>query len=92
MTSSATVLPVEALYTRCDPDRFGFETMAELEDIDSVPGQARAQDAVSFGIGIRREGFNVFALGPSGVGKFCLIEQHASRAAGQQPVPDERTR
>ncbi len=82
-------LPVEALYSYCDPEQLGFDTTAELEDVDPVPTQDRARAALSFGIRIRHNGFNVFALGSSGVGKFSLIRQHAAQAAAQQPVPPD---
>ena len=53
-------LPPEKLYDRCDPGQFTFETTAELEDLEGLIGQARAVEAVQFGVGIRREGYNLF--------------------------------
>ena len=48
-------LPPEKLYDRCDPGQFTFETTAELEDLEGLIGQARAVEAVQFGVGIRRD-------------------------------------
>ena len=50
------VQPLEAaaLCQRCDPMQFAFETTADLEDLTGVIGQARAVEAVRFGIGISR--------------------------------------
>ena len=62
----ATIRPLEARQLRqmCDPSAFDFETTAELEDLSDIVGQERAVGAIQFGIGIQREGYNLFALGP----------------------------
>jgi lon-related putative ATP-dependent protease len=82
-------LPAAALYRRCDPNQFDFETTAELEDLTKVIGQSRAVEAIQFGIGIEREGYNIFALGPTGTGKRSLINQFFERRAGDEPVPSD---
>jgi hypothetical protein len=58
-----------ALCRRCDAAQFAFETTAELEDLREIVGQARAVEAIRFGIGIRREGYNLLMLEPHGAGK-----------------------
>lgn len=82
-------LDAAMLYARCDPDRFDFETTAELEDFGDAIGQARAVDAVRFGVEVRREGYNVFVLGPPGTGKRTLVQRFVEeRAAGETAPPD----
>ncbi|RPH64249.1 MAG: ATP-dependent protease, partial [Myxococcaceae bacterium] len=54
-----------------------------------VVGQDRAVQALSFGIGIRRPGYNLFAIGPAGVGKETLLRQFLRDRAGQQKVPTD---
>jgi lon-related putative ATP-dependent protease len=85
------VKPLEsaALYQRCDPTQFTFETTADLEDLTEVIGQERAVEAVRFGIGIRREGFNLFALGPEGTGKYAVVRHYLERQAATQPPPSD---
>jgi len=85
----ALVKPLEpaALRQRCDPTQFPFETTAEVEDLMDVLGQARAVEAVRFGIGIRREGYNLFALGPEGTGKYSVVRQFLERNATEQSPP-----
>jgi lon-related putative ATP-dependent protease len=85
------VKPLEpaALYQRCDPTQFTFETTADLEDLTEVIGQERAVEAVRFGIGIRREGFNLFALGPEGTGKYGVVRHYLERQAATQPPPSD---
>jgi len=85
------VQPLEARQLRqtCDPAQFDFETTAELEDLSEIVGQERAVDAILFGIGIQREGYNLFALGPSGTGKRTTIRQFLDQRGAAEPVsPD----
>jgi predicted ATP-dependent protease len=64
-----------ALYHRCDTTQFAFATTAELPDLADQIGQQRARDAVAFGLGIQREGYNLFVMGSAGVGKHTLVRQ-----------------
>jgi lon-related putative ATP-dependent protease len=82
-------LPTELLRRRCEPAGLAFATTAELEVLDSVPGQARATQAIEFGVGMRREGYNLFAMGPEGSGRHSLVRRHLEAAApGLQPPAD----
>ena len=74
------------LYNYCDPDQFGFETTAEIEEVAGVLGQARAVDAIQFGIGIRREGFNLFAMGPEGSGRHSILRRFIDEKAASEKV------
>jgi lon-related putative ATP-dependent protease len=60
-----------------------------LEDLSEVIGQERAVSAVRFGIGIQRDGYNLFALGPSGTGKRTTISQFLERRASEEPIPPD---
>jgi lon-related putative ATP-dependent protease len=86
-----TVQPLKAdqLCRACDESQFDFETTAELEDLGEIIGQERAVDAIHFGIGIQREGYNLFALGPSGTGKRTTIRQFLDRKAAAEPIPSD---
>ncbi|HXV99913.1 MAG TPA: Lon-like protease helical domain-containing protein [Anaerolineae bacterium] len=81
--------PLEPAMLRryCDPETFTFGTTAELEDLTEIIGQARAVGAVRFGIGIRREGYNLFVLGPPGIGKHSLVRQFLEQEATTKPTP-----
>ena len=79
----------EQLCRKCDGSQFDFESTAELEDLSDIIGQERAVNAVQFGIGIRREGYNLFALGPSGTGKRTTISQFLEQKAAAEPVPSD---
>ncbi|HEU0220482.1 MAG TPA: ATP-binding protein [Gallionella sp.] len=82
-------LPLEPqqLYHRCDTEQFGFQTTADLEDLTEIIGQIRAMDAVRFGAGIRHEGYNLFVLGPSGIGKSSMVRQFLEKKAKDEHGP-----
>ena len=61
--STPEPLAPDALYKRCDPGLFSFETTAELADVSGIIGQNRAIGAVHFGVNIQR----AIATGLAGV-------------------------
>jgi predicted ATP-dependent protease len=84
-----TPLPPEQLRgPRLSPD-IAFETTAELEELDGPLGQARAAEALGLAIGLRREGYNAYVMGPPGVGKHTLVRQVLERAGAQMPAPSD---
>lgn len=82
-------LPTERLARRCDPGEFAFETTAELEIVDDLIGQERAARAVAFGIAIKRDGYNLFVMGPPGSGKHTLVCKHIARLAADAEHPSD---
>jgi predicted ATP-dependent protease len=82
-------LPAEALYRRCNSQDFKFETTADLEGLTEFAGHRRAMQAVQFGIGIRRRGFNLYLLGPAGTGKYVIARSFLDKQAATEPTPDE---
>lgn len=82
-------LPPNALYRRCDPAQFPFTSTADLPHTQEMLGQARAVEAIQFGIGMRHDGFNLFVLGASGTGKFTAVSQFLSHTAASEPVPSD---
>jgi lon-related putative ATP-dependent protease len=82
-------VPAAFLHTACDVSQFHFADTSALADPSRPLGQARAEDAVRFGIGVRRYGFNVFVLGPPGMGKQRFVRRFLDPHAAFQPVPDD---
>ncbi len=80
-------LQPQQLHQPCDPEQFGFQTTADLEDMTEIIGQMRAMDAVRFGAGIRHDGYNLFVLGPSGMGKRSLVRQLLEKKAKDEHEP-----
>ncbi|HXF60195.1 MAG TPA: ATP-binding protein [Caldilineaceae bacterium] len=86
-------LPPEALYTRCTLEHLDFKTTADLSadvahEIEFV-GQKRAIAAIELGVSIERQGYNIFALGPSGTGKYTLVSRYAEQRAAGEPPPSD---
>ncbi|AOS84479.1 ATP-dependent protease [Chlorobaculum limnaeum] len=82
------LLPAQ-LFNRCDPGEFAFSTTADLDGSTEIAGQERALDAIRLGMGIRRDGFNLFALGPSGTGKETTVLQFLNAIAPKEARPDD---
>jgi predicted ATP-dependent protease len=77
-------LPASALCGRCDASTLGFETTAEITEANGVIGQQRAVEAIEFALGMDRPGYNVFAVGPQGSGKYRLVRSLVERAARER--------
>jgi len=77
------------LYSACAPESFEFETTAELPDLEDAIGQERAVEAIGSGLAMRRPGFNIFALGPPGIGKHNVVRLLVDRQAAAEPVPSD---
>jgi lon-related putative ATP-dependent protease len=85
----ATSLKVDELYWRCDPSQFEFETTADLRDIDQVIGQSRVVSAIRFAADMDYPGYNIFALGPPGLGKHSAAQKFLGERAEKRPVPND---
>ncbi len=89
MTSATLPLPVSQLRRGCDLASLAFATTESLDDVAEPFGQQRAQRAIEFGIGIRRPGYNLFVLGPSGAGKQTLLREIVGLQAVTQARPPD---
>lgn len=73
----------------CTPESLPCETTETLEDLDEAIGQERAFEALEFGVGIKRHGFNLFALGPVGLGKHYFVRRYLRDFAKRGPTPSD---
>lgn len=83
----ATFLESTRLYTPCTLDFLPFDHTGELPDLDESFGQARAVEALRFGLGIRRAGFNLFVLGEPGSGRHALVHRLVGEARRRNGAP-----
>jgi lon-related putative ATP-dependent protease len=85
------VIPLSAddLRPQCTADDLPFTTTAELEDLPGILGQDRALQAVEFGIGVPHRGFNLYVMGPSGLGKHGIMRKYLARKALDEPTPSD---
>lgn len=89
MSKSLQPLTPDQLYTACDTADFDFVTTDELADRGAAMGQARALDALHFGVRMTGAGFNLYALGPAGQGKRLAIQEVIESEAGARAAPDD---
>ena len=82
-------LSPQALYRASALDGLSFDTTADLEDLPGLLGQERARDAVEFGVGMRSRGYNLFVLGPAGLGKRTLVQEMLEARAAQEAAPPD---
>jgi lon-related putative ATP-dependent protease len=82
-------LETSELYQRCDPALFDFETTADVEELREVIGQPRAVEALRFGMGIGTDGYNIYAMGPSGTRKRELVQELFEKRAKSERVPND---
>lgn len=82
-------LPYSILYRTCDPQTLLFTTTQELEPLGEIMGQESALQAVDFGAHIRQEGYNLYAMGPSGSGKHSAIAAFLAKKAADEPCSDD---
>lgn len=89
--STVSNLELEAvrLRLRYDPKVVPFDTTDDVEESSTIVGQERAEASIQFGLGIARDGYNIFALGPPGTGKRSLLRHHLTRYARSRPVPPD---
>jgi lon-related putative ATP-dependent protease len=71
------------------PKDLDFESTAELKSLKDFFGQERALKAIMFGIGIKKQGYNIFAMGPSGFGKRSLVKNILEQVAAKEPTPSD---
>jgi predicted ATP-dependent protease len=80
-------VPVNELRQECDPSVFTFESTAEVLPLDDVIGQARAEQAIDFGLNMKSTGYNIFVAGPVGTGKATIVGDIVGRHAAGSPTP-----
>ncbi len=82
-----TALPANKLRQVTNPKIFKFKTTKELHIPTLFVAQKRALTAVQFGLNIKNQGYNLFAMGPAGVGKRVMITQFLENEAIKKPAP-----
>ena len=84
---SATRLDLDQLYRTCNPELLPFKTTETLEDFNGIYGQERAVEAMEFGIGMHRPGYNLFVMGHNQSGRFSFVMETLKREAKKAKKP-----
>ena len=87
--NSVKPLQSTALCWHCDTEQLAFQTTDDLEDLTEILGQARAVEAIGFAVGMRRPGYNLYALGPDGIGKHTVVRRFLEETAAADPAPPD---
>lgn len=83
-------VPVEKLKWRLDPATLLFETTDGLKPLKGIVGQERGVEALRFGMGINKQGYNVFVTGTSGTGRLATVRKILEGIAAEKgQVPDD---
>ncbi len=82
-------LKPEQLRRIADPAQLGFKTTAELSTLTGMIGQDRARQALEFGMDISGEGYNAFALGQVGTGRWTMVRHLVEEKAAGEPAPQD---
>lgn len=61
------------LRQKLDKTQLGFNSTSEIRTLTQFIGQKRAFEALNFGLTIKSWGYNLFAMGPTGIGKYTLV-------------------
>lgn len=91
MKHSIDLKPIDPKLLRLetDPNLFTFETTDQIKDLTEFVGQSRAVEATLFGIGIDSRGYNLYAMGSSGVGKHTVIRSILEAESKLEKVPSD---
>jgi predicted ATP-dependent protease len=84
-----TELTPEELRGVCSVDLFQFADTSELDPLDEVIGQARAVQAIDFGLNMKSPGYNIFVTGIAGTGKSTIVRDIIGKFAAEFPAPDD---
>lgn len=82
-------LSPEQLTSQCEDSCLKFESTAEVSPIDGVLGQDRALEAIAFGLGMKRRGYNIYVGGNWGTGRNSYVRLLTEKAAEGRPIPKD---
>ncbi|MES9886243.1 MAG: ATP-binding protein [Candidatus Sedimenticola sp. 6PFRAG1] len=74
----------EQLYHRCETADWDFDTTESVPGLEETIGQERALDAINFGVGMGHEGYNLYVMGSTGLGRHTVVRDALSRHAEQE--------
>ena len=88
MSDSLRLTP-DTLRWTLDTSTLPFATTDELEPLDEIIGQDRGVDALRFGIGVRRPGYNILVTGAPGSGRMDAVRKVLALAVEGGEAPGD---
>jgi len=80
---------LKELAWRCPENWVPWKSSEEITPAKTIVGQARAVDAIAFGLGMSGVGYNIFVTGLSGTGRLTTIKSFLESRSGKQARPDD---
>lgn len=87
MNSKKFLLKPGDLRKTCSPTAFKFTSTEEVKPLKGIIGQERAISAISLGLDIESEGYNIYLAGPTGIGKTTLARKMLMEKAAEKSAP-----
>ena len=82
-------LAPDRLIHACDCATLDFTDTTELQPQDNPLGQDRVLEAIDFGTGMARSGYNLYVMGSPGVGKHHLLTHTLTARAAAESAPSD---
>lgn len=82
-------LDMHFLRSSLDQSSLHFKTTNDIKKLSGFVGQERALQALKFGIEIKSKGYNLYAMGPPGIGKYSLVNSILKSHAKKQKTPND---
>lgn len=82
-------LKPEELTSICRIEQLDFETTETVKPLKGIIGQERGTEALSFGLRMKKKGYNIYVSGLSGTGRSSFTYSIAHDFAKKQPVPKD---
>lgn len=82
-------LDYKLLRKKLQVSELDFENTEEIKALTEFVGQERALASLNFGIRVKSYGYNLYAMGPSGIGKRSLVNSVLEEKAAGDPVPSD---
>jgi len=82
-------LDASRLRRNVDLESLTFETTEQVPPLTYTIGQQRAFDSISFGIGAKSKGFNLFVAGSPGSGRETTVHEYVLGVAAKHQTPED---
>lgn len=87
--ASLKPLALSQLYKASKASDFPFRTTRDCAPFNDFLGQERAREAIGMAVALPHDGYNIFAVGPSGLGKRTMIKRFLAEKAKKCPAPSD---
>ncbi len=82
-------LKAQQLRSFCELAEFNFITTEDVPDFDGMMGQNRAIEALTFAIEMEKPGYNMYLMGPNGLGKHTLLKHFLAKTSTEKKLAQD---